>query len=98
MTFSGSDIEQGKPAHLALLEPAVQQVLLVLADDQARQLHRLEGVKLPLLQQRAKVDQQRVGLARLRRYLLEALDGLLRPQSALRTASTMTNVEPHMRW
>ena len=68
-----------------LLEPVVQQVLLVLLQDQLRQLSALKGVQLAASQQGAKVDQQRRRLPGRGRHRLEALDRLLCPQHALET-------------
>lgn len=61
-------------------------MLLVLGQDQQGELHTLIGIQPALCQQRAKVDEQRRGLARHRGHSLELIDGLLCAQSALQQA------------
>ena len=65
------------------LEPIVEQVLLVLLNDQLRELHTLMRIELAASQQCAEVDEQRGGLARLRRDGLELLQSLPSPQGTL---------------
>lgn len=50
----------GRPGcgHDEYLEPVVQQMLLVLADDKLTELNRLKGIELALGEQGAKVHQQ----------------------------------------
>lgn len=52
---------------LVLGEPAVEELLLVLGDDQLGELEGLEGVELALLEARAEVEEERALLAGLRR-------------------------------
>ena len=73
---------------LACLEPVVQQVLFVLANDQLTELHRLKGIQLATGQQSSKVHQQGRGLAWLGWHPLELFDRLPSAQSALRTTHT----------
>jgi hypothetical protein len=68
-----------------LLEPVVQQVLLVLLQDQRRQLHALICIQLSPCQQSPKVHQQRRRLAWLGRDALEFGNRLWRPQCTLPT-------------
>lgn len=58
------------------LEPVVQQMLLVLADDKLTELNRLKGIEFALCEQGAKVHQQGRGLTRLGWNPLELLNRL----------------------
>lgn len=73
---------------LTCLEPVVQQMLLVLADDQLTELHRLKGIQLATGEKSTKVHQQGGGLARLGWHPLELLDCLPSAQSPLSAART----------
>jgi hypothetical protein len=69
---------------LALVPPVAEQLALVLRQDQARELGRLERVELAAREQGAQVDEHGRLLAGRRRHRLEALDDLLGAQRALR--------------
>lgn len=64
-------------------------MLLVLADDQLTELHRLKSIQLAMGQQSSKVHQQGGGLARLGWHPLELFDRLAGAQSALSTTHTV---------
>lgn len=70
-------------AHLVLLQPFLQQLLAALLEDRPAELQRLKLIELALVQQDAKVLEQRGGLARLSWDALEATDGVRGSQDSL---------------
>mmetsp|Transcript_40808 Transcript_40808/g.97021 ORF Transcript_40808/g.97021 Transcript_40808/m.97021 type:complete len:941 (+) Transcript_40808:1922-4744(+) len=69
---------------LVVVHPVVDEVLLVLREDELRELHALVAVQFPAGQQRPKVLEKGARLPRLRRNLLEPVDGARSPERTLR--------------
>ena len=69
--------------NLVFFQPLLRQLFAALLQHRAAQLHRLVLVELALVQQDAKVLQQRRRGARSGRHLLESLNGLRGAQDSL---------------
>lgn len=74
----------GDETYLVFFQPLLQELLSSLLEDRPAKLKGLKLVELALVQQDAKVLQQRGGLARLSRNTLEAADGVWGSQDTLR--------------
>mmetsp|Transcript_49881 Transcript_49881/g.106886 ORF Transcript_49881/g.106886 Transcript_49881/m.106886 type:complete len:253 (-) Transcript_49881:1219-1977(-) len=64
---------------LVLLEPLLHQLTAPLLNDGPYELHRLQGVQLPILQERGEVVENGGGLSRGCLHRLELLDRIRRP-------------------
>lgn len=69
--------------HLVLLQPFLQQLLAALLEHRPAELQRLKLIELALVQQNAKVLEQRGGLSRLSWDALKATDCVRGSQDAL---------------